>query len=97
MPFDKKTELKQPEQRIELVFSSGRPRAKDELSMPPSAYIAMGWHTRDEDNRVRLTTEEMSVDAIDAQVILERSRDAWMLASPRPALASRRLTEGPCV
>lgn len=68
MAFNKEAELNEPHRHIELVFSSGRALDKNDLSMPPSAYIAMGWYTHDEDNRVRLTTEEMSLDALEAQV-----------------------------
>lgn len=68
MAFDKEGELNEPARHFELVFSSGRPRAKDDLSMPPSAYIAMGWRSSDEDGRPMLTTSETSVDALEAQV-----------------------------
>ena len=68
MAFDKEAELNEPAQRFEVVFSSGRPRSGDDLSMPPSAYIAMGWHSSDDEGRIRLTTEEMTVEALETQV-----------------------------
>jgi hypothetical protein len=64
MPFDHQVEADEPASRIELVFNSGRNTTKDGLPMPPSAYIAMGWFTGDADGRIKITTEEMSYEAL---------------------------------
>ncbi len=46
MAFNEDAELNEPAQRFEVVFSTGRPLDKNDLSMPPSAYIAMGRYTQ---------------------------------------------------
>lgn len=67
MPFDHETEANEQPRRVELVFRSGRPK-KGELPMPPSAYIAMGWYTADDDGAPRLTTDTVSYEELKAQV-----------------------------
>jgi hypothetical protein len=55
MTFDKQAEFNELEFHIELIFKSGNDPS-DVISLGPSAYIAM------------VTTEEMSFDALRAQV-----------------------------
>jgi hypothetical protein len=68
MPFDKEAEENEWERGIELIFQSGKPKSSDDLSLGPSAYIAMGWHTRDSQGRPMLTSKEMSFGALKGQV-----------------------------
>jgi galactokinase len=67
MPFDKDAEAHEPEFRIELIFSSGRPE-EGGLSMPPSAYIAMGSYFSDEEERPKITTEHLNAQSLHAEV-----------------------------
>jgi hypothetical protein len=69
MPFDHEAEANEPAPRLDLIFKSGRSK-EGGLPMPPSAYIAMGWWSTDDEGRPRLTTEEMSFDTLKAQVDL---------------------------
>ena len=90
MAFDKTAELNEPVPHIELVFSSGH-SPDGGLPMPPSAYIAMGWHTGDADGRVRLTSQEMSVETLAAQVErIKGTLDACVLDARARFTASKR-------
>lgn len=68
MAFDKAAEENELEFKIELIFKSNKPKDPNDLSLGPSAYIAMGTYGSDEKGRPMITTEEMSVDALAAQV-----------------------------
>jgi hypothetical protein len=68
MAFDKHSESNEPEFHIQLIFKSGHPSSTESLPMPSSAYIAMGCYSSDEKDRPMITTEEMSFDALRAQV-----------------------------
>jgi hypothetical protein len=67
MTFDKQAEFNELEFHIELIFKSGNDPS-DVISLGPSAYIAMGSWTTDGRGRPMITTEEMSFDALRAQV-----------------------------
>ncbi len=68
MPFDKEAESNEPEFRIQLIFKSGRPLLDSDLPAPPSAYIALGSCSYDEQGRPMITTDETSFSALQAQV-----------------------------
>jgi hypothetical protein len=88
MAFDEEAELNEPGPHFELVFSSGSPLNKGDLSMPPSAYIAMGWHTSHKNERPMLTTREMSVDTLEAQVREIKARLDACIAEARARFAA---------
>jgi hypothetical protein len=68
MSFDREAESDEVEFHIELIFKSGKPHQKHSLPMSPSAYIAMGSFSSDAKGRPMITSEEMSHEALKAQV-----------------------------
>ena len=68
MAFDRKAEENELERKIELVFNSGKSKDPSELSLGPSAHIALGWNGTDKEGRPTLTSEEMSFGSIKGQV-----------------------------
>jgi hypothetical protein len=80
MAFDKEAEWNEAEFHIELIFDSGRATTDQGLSMPPSAYIAMGSFSLDESGRPMITTREMSFETLQAQVAyLKATLDARLI------------------
>ena len=68
MAFDKEAEDNELEFQFELIFKHNKPKDPTDLALGPSAYIAMGTFASDEKGRPMITSEEMSIDALAAQV-----------------------------
>jgi hypothetical protein len=68
MAFDKEAEENELEHHIELIFKADRPKSPTDLTLGPSAYIAMGRVCSDQRGRPMITTQEMSLGALKGQV-----------------------------
>jgi hypothetical protein len=68
MAFDKDEEANELEFEIELIFKSGRPKSPNDITLGPSAYIAMACVCSDQRGRPMITSEEVSFGTLKSQV-----------------------------
>jgi hypothetical protein len=80
MPFDKEAEGNEPLKQIELFFETGKPLSKDDIPMPPMAYIGMGSFFTAAEGHPLLTNRAASYEELKANVeILKASLDALLV------------------
>ena len=68
MTFDREAEENELARKIELIFNSGKSKDPSELSLGPSAHVALGWNATDKQGRPMLTNDEMSFGSLKGQV-----------------------------
>lgn len=68
MSFDKAAEARESHPKIALEFKNGHPTPPTNLPMPPHAYLFVGWHGTDDQERVMLTHRSTSFEELKAQV-----------------------------
>ena len=86
MPFDIEAEENEPLKTLELFFDSGKPRSKDDLPMPPRAYIGMGSYGSHEGHPM-LTSTATSVGELKFEIEALKARLDTLLAEAKARFA----------